>query len=429
VVGRRPIWAAAFIGCVGVSRAVYADDTASESFFTLDLKGYMEARLAVTGDTRSWEDGGLGKTRYGGSAGGNARVVPRAEGALLIQPKLGFDLTADIILTANDQQKSALDVMEAFLQYKPAPTGNFGTRARLGAFFPPISMENTGFAWTSPYTLTSSAINSWVGEELKTIGGEGTLFYQTEDVELGVTGAIVADNDPAGTMLAWRGWSFSDREAGLLDQLKLAKIRIIRPTGALFEQAPTNAPFDEIDNRIGYYVGTSLVHTDYGTLQAMWYDNRANDKALKDGQWAWHTKFWSAGYRVELPGEIDFIAQAMRGDTTVVTLRPPTGPIVDTEFWSAYALLSKAWGQHRVSFRFDRFGASDQDRFPDLNNEHGTGLTFSYIFRPVENHRLTLEALNVRSDRPERAFLGLPVHSNETLFQASYRIFFGYSLF
>ena len=415
------------MGCASMTRAGYADDAPMD--FALDVKGYIEGRLAVTGGTRSWEDGGLGKTRYGGNAGGSARVVPGAEGLLVIQPQFGFDLTGDIVLTTNDQQKTALDVMEAFLQYKPAPTGNFGMRGRVGMFFPPISMENTGLGWTSPYTLTSSAINSWIGEELRTIGPEATAFYKADDIELDVTGAVYEFNDPTGTLLAWRGWSFNDREAGLFDQLRLAKVRIIRPTGALYQQAPTDNPFDEIDNRIGYYVSGSVAHTDFGTLQAMWYDNRANDKAIKAGQWAWHTKFWSLGYKVELPGEIDFIAQAMEGDTTTVTIKPPTGPIVDTRFWSAYGLLSKDWGRNRVSFRFDRFGASDADRFPDRNNEHGTGLTFAYIYRPVENHRLTLEVLNVVSKRPERAYLGLPIRANETLIQASYRIFFGYNLF
>ena len=49
---------------------------------------------------------------------------------LLIQPKLGFDITGDIVLSADDQQKTALDVIEAFLQYKPAPTGDFPTCRR-----------------------------------------------------------------------------------------------------------------------------------------------------------------------------------------------------------------------------------------------------------------------------------------------------------
>ena len=424
----RPILVTAVLGCFIAARTACADDGVPPNF-SLDLKGYIEGRFAVTGDTRSWEDGGLGKTRYGAGAGGNSRVLPRAEGVLLIQPKFGFDLSGDIVLTANDQQKTAIDVSEAFLQYKPAPTGNFGVRGRVGAFFPPISLENTGLAWTSPYTLTSSAIDSWVGEELKTIGGETTVFYQTDDLELGLTGSLYFANDPAGTLLAWRGWSFNDREAGLFDQLMLAPIRITRPTGALFKQAPTDAPFDEIDNKIGYYVGGSARYADFGVLQALWYDNRADDHALKDGQWAWRTTFWSLGYRVELPAEIDFIAQVMSGDTTVITIPAPVGPIVYTKYWSAYALLSKDWGRNRVSFRLDRFGATDEDRFPDKNNEHGTGLTFSYIYRPVDNHRLTLEVLHVDSKRAERAFLGLPVRAKETIFQASYRIFFGYNLF
>ena len=43
---------------------------------------------------------------------------------------------------------------------------------KAGAFFPTISLENDDLGWTSPYTLTPSAINSWIGEELRTIGSE-----------------------------------------------------------------------------------------------------------------------------------------------------------------------------------------------------------------------------------------------------------------
>ena len=31
-------------------------------------------------------------------------------------------------------------------------------------------MENTGPLWTSPYTISSSAINTWLGEELRAGG-------------------------------------------------------------------------------------------------------------------------------------------------------------------------------------------------------------------------------------------------------------------
>ena len=51
------------------------------------------------------------------------------------------------------------------------------------------------------------------------------------------------------------------------------------------------------------------------------------------------------------------------------------------------------------------------------------GLPAAYVVRPFDKQRLTLEALNVDSKRPERAFLNLPVRARETILQASYRFF------
>jgi hypothetical protein len=404
-----------------------ADEGILPPDFGLTLKGYIEGRLVMTDHERSWQDGGLGKLRYGGASDGGTRTLARAEGALIVQPQFGFDITGNVVLAFNGQQRTAVDVVEAFLQYKPAPTGSVGVRGKVGAFFPPISLENTGIAWTSPYTITSSAINSWIGEELKTIGGEITGFYHDEDIEVGITGALFGKNDPAGTLLAWRGWSLNDRETGLFDRLRLAPIRITRPTGVLYEQAPTEEPFHEIDGRVGYYIGLSIDHADFGQLNILRYDNRADDHAFEHDQWAWHTKFWAVGYKVQLPADIDLVTQVMKGSTSVITIPAPVGPIVYPEFWSAYLLLSKAWGRHRLSLRADRFGADDEDGFPDINSEHGNALTASYIFRPVENHRLTLEVVHVDSRRRERSFLGLPANAHETQIQASYRIFFNYA--
>jgi len=390
----------------------------------LDVKGFVEGRFIVTGKTRSWENASLGKTRYGGSDTGETRVLARGEGALVLQPRFGFDWTGHIQLSANSQQRTAVDVTEAFLQYKPAPTSSFGFRAKGGAFFPPVSQENSGLAWTSPYTITSSAINAWVGEELKTIGLEATLFHQSDDLEIALTGAAHMANDPTGTLLAWRGWAVHDREAGLFDRLRLAPIRMIRPGGMLDSQAPTEEPFHEIDGRVGYYAALTLDHVDYGHFSALWYDNNADDHAIAYGQWAWRTKFWSLGYKTALPGDLDFVAQYMRGSTTVITIPPPVGAIVDTGFWSVYGLISKTWNAHRLSLRAEHFKTNDRDIFPDNNNERGTALTFAYIYRPAENQRLTLEVLYVTSRRPERQSLGLPVRARETQPQASYRFFF-----
>ena len=391
---------------------------------SLNISGFIEGRIVVGSEERSWEDGGLGKLRYGASADGKTRLLARAEGAVVIEPKFGFDWSGYIALSANGQQRTAIDVTEAFLQYKPAPASAFGFRARAGAFFPPISRENTGLAWTSPYTLTSSAINSWVGEELRTIGGEATVFHRGSDLEIAVTGAVFAANDPTGTLLAWRGWSLNDRETGLFDRMRLAPIRIISPSGGLAKQASTEKPFHEIDGRPGYYAAFAVDHADYGNLTALWYDNNADDRAFERGQWAWRTKFWSVGYKAEVTDSVDVVAQYMNGSTSLITIPAPVGPIVYTDYWSGFLLVSKDWNKHRVSLRAEYFETKDRDIFPDNNNEHGTALTFAYVLRPTANQRMTLELLQVTSRRPERSFLGLAAHTSELQVQTSYRFFF-----
>ena len=408
----------------GPSDALAQDTGLLSAGIDLDVKGYVEGRAVATGRTRSWEDGSLGKTRFGGSVGGGQRALARVEATAVARVMFGFDWTGIIHVTANEEQHVPVDIIEAFVQYKPAPRGAMGFSAKAGVFFLPVSLENSGLAWTSPYTITSSAINSWVGEELKTIGGEATATFRTGDVDLDVSGSVFVASDPAGTQLAWRGWALHDREAGLFDRLALALVRITRPNGRLFRQAPSEEPFHEIDSRLGYYAHISVDYLDYGTVTALWYDNNANDRALKFRQWAWGTKFWSLGYKTILPGDVDFLAQVMSGGTTVLTLPVPLGPLVDADFWAAYILASKEFGRHRFSFRLDRFMINDEDTSLDNNNEHGTAVTFAYVLRPAPRRRLTLEALYVNSYRPERGHLGLPVRAGETQFQASYRFFF-----
>lgn len=406
-------------------RARALDDVLTLGSFSLDVAGMIEGRAAAGSTTRSWEDKGLGKVRYGADAAGGRRTVLRPEGALVLRPKFGFDLTGTVVATANDQQRMALDISEAFLTYKPAPSGEWAITARGGAFFPPISAENGGLAWTSPYTITSSAINSWVGEELKTIGAEATIHRRTEDYEFEFLGALYMLNDPTGTLLAWRGWSFNDRETGFFDRLQLAPVRMIRPGGRLDEQAPTEKPFHEIDENVGFYIGASLDHADYGRLALLYYDNLADDRDLIKGQWAWRTKFASASYKVELAGDITLVGQFMLGTTSTITIPAPRGPIVYAGFRSGYGLLSKEWGRHRLSLRGDYFAVGDRDITPgEDNSETGGAATAAYVFRPVPSQRITFEVMYVSSKRPERIHLGMPARAKESQAQLSYRFFF-----
>lgn len=158
----------------------------------------VQYRDALPGELEN----GLSKFR----AGGNGGHLSLNEAALVLQTRLGWDWSGTLSLKYADRQYIPLDLSEAFLTYRPVSTSAWHVGARLGMFFPPISLENTGTAWSSPYTLTSSAINTWVGEELKTFGGEAQVSYHTatgDRVKLFATG--FANNDTAGAYLAGEG--------------------------------------------------------------------------------------------------------------------------------------------------------------------------------------------------------------------------------
>jgi hypothetical protein len=417
---------ARIVVCVAIHSAIsvaHADDELP----SFRIKGLLDGRLALTDQIRSWEDEGFGKTRYGGDTSGNHRVIARmAEAAVIAQTNLTWDLSAVAHITANSQQRHAADVVEAFVQYKPAPTGSMSFRAKAGAFFPPLSLENTNLAWTSPYTISSSAINTWIGEELRIIGAEGSAVFKTADIEATISGALFGYNDPTGSLLTWRGWTIHDREAGLFERLPLAALpNFRRGTGSAPGQAQAVDPFRELDDRAGFYAAGSLMHDDGYQLKAMYYTNRANNRVFDGRQYAWHTRFGALSGSADLSERTELVAQGMVGRTSMASF--PTFTVADNDFASAFILLSQTWDRHRLSGRIEVFDINDNDQTrDDPNAEHGAALTLAYAFRPTPAQRLTLEYLHIRSDRDVRATFGVGKRATENLFQLSYRLFFSW---
>jgi hypothetical protein len=105
---------------------------------------------------------------------------------------------------------------EAFIDWRPIPTSSNQQQVRFGAFYPPFSLENTDLGWSSPFTYSYSAINTWLGEEVRPIGAEWSLRrrlgFAGSPHELRVFASAFYGNDPAGTFLFWRGWSLHDRQ-------------------------------------------------------------------------------------------------------------------------------------------------------------------------------------------------------------------------
>jgi len=138
---------------VGIGSPAYAVD------FHFD--GYADLRLIVPSNQESWEHGLLGKLRYGSEE--NKPEIRLAEavgqGVALITP----ELTALAVVRIEPEQRTFFDFLEAYVRYRPVSTTAWRWSAKAGAFFPPVSLENTEIGWTSPWTLTPSAINTWVG--------------------------------------------------------------------------------------------------------------------------------------------------------------------------------------------------------------------------------------------------------------------------
>lgn len=414
----------AIVVLVGLPALAVADDP------VVKIGGLVDVRYAHTDKERSWLDGGLGKLRYGAGVDGRADLVRLAQLSLLVDSELSPVFSAHVQLNVDAEPdeaglRSRADLIEAFLLYRPELSERARLRIRGGAFFPPISFENDGPAWTNPYTITTSAANSWIGEEVRTVGVEGSLVLKWDKDEVRLTGAGYGSNDPAGTLLAWRGWALHDRQTGFGDRLTYAPV----PSMARGQPFELNAhwvePMVEIDGRIGWYAAALVKRSGRFEARALRYDSRGKQTVFDGKQYAWLTHFDAFGLRLELPRRVQLIGQHLRGETYMG--KTPTGDtLVAVPFRTTFGLVSVPIRRHRLSFRYERFRTEDEDVLPvlDPNDEHGSAWTACYAFEPTERQRLALEVIHVEADRAVRPALGLPLHETETLLQASWRIAF-----
>jgi hypothetical protein len=364
---------------------------------------------------RSFMKGGLGKLEFGGG-----RQQPLVSGQALAdlwaKPDPALDAFATLRLAPD--QHAPFDLLEAYGRYRPVMTPNWLWTVKAGAFYPPVSLENEGVGWTSPWTLTSSAINSWVGDELRTIGGETSVEWRHETGSVGLTGAVFGANDPAGTLLADRGWAFDSRPMGLLAEVRrpdaMAR-QLGRPT-PIREQ-----PFQEIDGAPGWYAGAMLRQDGIGRFAALHYDNRADPGLFSGGDFGWRTRFTSFGAEFGI-GDIVFLSQAMFGDTTI---EPVESLYIKTNFQSAYLLAGYYFDDFRVAARIDVFATQQNSSKSGKGpGEHGHALTVAGTWAPRRWLRLTAEFMRVDTASGLRAAAGLPSRAIETQFQLVGRVLF-----
>lgn len=392
---RRLRWTcAALLVIAAPALAAEPDPYAVEEERSVWLRALLDVRVARGGAAPSWLEGGPGKTRYGGVDDGGqfSRVTRFAISQLAIEP--GGWLPGDVELHAQVNWEGDVDdrggtspdhdvprLVEGWAR-RDFGDPRDGWGVQVGVSNPPNSLENLGPAWTPRYTLTPSALNTWLWEEGRVLGAQADWWTATAgDTRLHAFGGFGWGPDQQGILLARRGWILSDWLAGMNSELPL-------PGGGNANE------FDERDGRPALYVGGSLRDPwKLGELRAGYFDN-LGDLAV-DG--VWETRYASLGVAAApLPG-LDLLFQYLIGKTN-----SRSGPFDDT-IQAFFPLATYRWRGHRLSVRYDNFRVQDDRGAAPFDRERGWAVTVAYLFEFWLRHRVGFEYLIVDSYRPDRA--------------------------
>lgn len=395
-VGVVLLWIAA---AMPPARAQY--EVAADHPSPLSLRALVEVRVADHGKVPSWRDRGAGKARYGGrrTSRGFDRVVRLEVAQLALE--LGGTLPLDIIPRVQINWDSDLEgdgdwplLIEAYLRRQWGDwDGGWGIQA--GVMNIPFSLEHEGPAWTPLYTLTPSALNTWLWEEIRSVGLEADWWrLLPRGFRVGFLAGTGFGPDQLGRLLALRGWVLSDFLSGLNSELPLLDV-----------PGESVSVFDEMDHRPLVY-GWATVAEPGGRaeLKAGYFDHLGN----QDRAGVWETRFGTVGAVLHPIGRVDLVVQYLTGEA----LRPGN----DSRFDTVYALVSVHHRGHRISIRYDDFQIDDLDG-PPSTEEDGNAITIAYLFELGLHHRFGVEYMWIDSNRA-RSFPGDPADDG---WQLSYR--------
>ena len=369
----------------------------------LSVKGFVSFKLFDSNGQESWLTGGGGKLPAGGDDGelGLGRVHLSATW----EPNLYFQAHVHGIgrLDPDEYEGDAFGITEAFVQARAFAGDRDRFRFRLGFFFPPTSMENIDDLWVSPFTLSLSALNSWVGEEVRWTGLDVAYTHEfSEERVFFAGGTLFGGNDSVGALLAWRGWALGERLSVYDEVLPLPDLQELSQNGFFgLQRDDGTLPFSEdLDGRPGYALRLGLDLAGDVVVQLNHSDNQG-DRQLYRGEYAWDMTFWSAGFQW-LPDDYwHFAGEYLDGESG---MGDPAGPHVQFDMETWYLLTSAAYGSWRGTVRYDDFSLVDRDRFAvpvnvGPNDEEGDALTVALFWVPHPSWRFGLEWLTLDAVR------------------------------
>lgn len=364
----------------------------------VDVSGFTRAYFTDVSGEPSWLARGTGQTRFDGQ--------DKYElGEALVELDLGFGSGFSAHMVAHHYLDPQVNTgfTEAFVKYAPLLSPDYKLTVRAGLFYPEMSYENTGPGWTSRYTYSYSAINSWIAEELRVPGLEAKLQFagktRKSPHKLALIGALYKGNDTLGTMLAWRGWGIHDRQSVANETVFFAKYPSIGPGARVERQAAWVEPFRELDGRYGYYVGGEWDYKRQSRMRYYYYDNNGDYTApwQRGGQKIWDTQFHSLAWQYRFDNQWRLLTQYMTGKTRLGKR------VVKIDFDAWYAMVNYRTGPHSASVRFDKFKTVDKDDWAtDLNDGDGTGVTLAYKYKLSDMAAVGIEYLDMDTTRVNR---------------------------
>lgn len=406
---------------LGIASPAAAEGVDILSPETLSVTGTVS--LAATDGEESWVDRGFGKLSTSGEDGDFQAKPLLSEANLIWQPRFGWALSGTVVGSFQGGERNEAGLSEAYLNFKPMRGSPTRVSARAGLMWPPVSLEHEGADWHVRDTITPSAINSWIGEEVRPVALEGTVGTTVGDHKLSATAALFAANDTSGTLLTFRGWALHNRRTLAFNDQPLPPFEE-EDEGY---QADFTHPLLDVDSgfakRPGYYAKLSWQPPIPLRIDVFHYNNRADPEVVnEDLEWGWHTHFTNLGLQADIAGT-RLRAQAMTGRTRMGYAEPPFGRRwIDMRFRSAFLLVTRPVGKFGLAARLEAFDTRHRGRWwDDEYDEDGWAATVAGK-RQWGPFTGLVELIHVSSDNPAREHVQLSSSQQQTRLQADLRL-------
>lgn len=379
--------------------------------------GYAEINGRSTSGERNWIEGGSQVLGAGDGVGAEARL------GLELRGESRFSAHVSVLGHAGSSEDLGRKggLLEAFVDYGDLVTD--GYRVRTGLQFSGTSLENVEAFWQSPYTLSLSALNSWIGEEFRPIGIDVSRRFNAADgTSWDFAANLYGGNDTSAALLAWRGFAVHNRLSAYGEALPLMPLPSLQDPSAFGRQRPDGSqPLGpDLDGRIGYALRSRFNFVDGGGIRLAYTDNRG-DRFLYNDEYSWHTRFAVLGFDYRLGNDWTLLGELMHGRTNM-GFGP--GANVSFDLDASYLLLSRAYQSWTYSVRLENFHLGERDRsVGELNSQNGNGITFAVI-NNLGDWRFGVEAQYFDINRPGNLeFAGDPDQGGSSLTLVARRYF------